>query len=161
MCPSLNVSHFPYLYMTTKSYSNAEWKNARTRQSSRDLLFVLSSCKVAGKVVPVPAPVAANVTLERVFVAMATHVNGVEDVIGEVDVAVGAVLEQLRLVARVRRSWLTVSAAVTRRARPVAALPPVGRIPNVRRRCERHDGTGDVAGNGGRRLYEKRGFFFG
>lgn len=110
---------------------------------------MLSSGKVAGKVIPVSAPVPADVTLEGIFVAVATHVNGVEDVIRKVDVAVGTVLEQLRLVARVRRSGLAVGATVTWRARPVTALPPVGRIPNVRRRCKRHDGTGHTAGNGG------------
>lgn len=130
-----------------RSSSNNERENVRSLLSSRDLLFVLPSGKVAGEVVPVSAPVAAYVTLEWVFVAMATHVNGVEDVIGEVDVAVGAVLEQLRLMAGVWRSRLAVSATITGRACPVAALSPVGRVPNVRRRCERHNGTGDVAGN--------------
>lgn len=110
---------------------------------------MLSSGEVAGKIVPVSAPMATNVTLEGIFIAMATHVNGIEDVIREVDVAVGAVLEQLRLVVRVRCSRLAVRAAVTGRARPVAALPPVGCVPNVRRWRERHDGTGDVAGNRG------------
>lgn len=121
---------------------------------------MLSSGEVAGKVVPVSAPMATNVTLEGVFIAMATHVNCVEDVIGEVDVAVRAVLEQLWLVVRVWRSRLAVSATVTGRARPVAALPRMGRVPNVWRRCECHDGTGDVAGNCGRWLYKERGFFF-
>lgn len=147
--PRLNMSHFPDLYITTISYSNADRKNVRSLLSSRDLLFVLSSSKVAGEVVPVSAPVATDVTLEGIFIAMATHVNGVKDVIGEVDVAVRAVVEQLRLVAGVRCSRLAVCAAVTGRACPVAALPPMCRVPNVRRRRESHDGTGDVAGNGG------------
>lgn len=160
MYPSPKVPHFPNLHICI-SYGNAERKNAWSLPSSRDsvLLFVLSSGKVAGKVVPVSAPVATNVTLEGVFVAMATHVNGVEDIVWKIDVAVGAVLEQLRLVGRVRRSRLAVSAAVSGRARPVTALPPMGRVPNVWRRCECHNGTGNVAGNGGRWLYKERGLF--
>lgn len=156
MCASLNFSHFSDLYV----YDNAEQKHVWSFPSPTDLLFVLPSGEVAGEVVPVSAPVATNVTLEGVFVAMATHMNSVQDIIGKIDVAVGAVVEQLRFVTRVRRSRLAVSGAVTGRARAVATLTPVSRVPNVRRRCERHNGTGNTAGNGGRRLYEKGGFFF-
>lgn len=148
-CPTLKASQFPDLYITTTSYGNADWTNFRSLPSSRGLLFVLSPGKVAGKVVPVSAPVPTDVTLERIFIAMATHVNGVENIIWEVDVAVRTVVEQLRLVARVWCSGLAVSATVARRARSVTALPPVGRVPNVWHRRESHNRTGDVAGNGG------------
>lgn len=72
---------------------------------------MLTSGKVAGKVILVSAPVPADVTLEWVLIAMATHVDGVEDVIREVDVAVGAVVEQLGVLGGVGSPWLAVGAA--------------------------------------------------
>lgn len=48
--------------------------------------------KVAGKVVLVLALAATDVALKRVLIAMAAHVNGIEDVVREVDVTVLAVM---------------------------------------------------------------------
>lgn len=46
---------------------------------------MLSTGKMARKVVFVYAHVTTDVALERLFVAMAAHVNGVEDVIQKVN----------------------------------------------------------------------------
>ena len=42
---------------------------------------VLPASEVAGKVILVPALTAADITLEGVLVAVATHVNGIHDVV--------------------------------------------------------------------------------
>lgn len=55
-------------------------------------LLVLPACKVAGKVVLALTLVATDVALEWVLIAMAAHVDGVEDIVGEVDVTVLAVM---------------------------------------------------------------------
>lgn len=48
--------------------------------------LMLSACKMTRKVIFVHAHVTTDVTLERVFVAMASHVNGVEDIIHKVNI---------------------------------------------------------------------------
>lgn len=61
-------------------------------------LFVLASCKVTSKVITVPASVSTNVTLKRVLITMATHVDGVEDVVGKIYMTVGAVVKHLGIL---------------------------------------------------------------
>lgn len=61
---------------------------------------MLPAGEVASKVVLALALVAADVALERVFVAMAAHVNGVKDVVGEVDVTVLAVMQSVGVLER-------------------------------------------------------------
>lgn len=56
---------------------------------------MLPACKVAGKVVLALALVATDVALEWVLVAMAAHVNGVKDVVREVDITVLAVMQHV------------------------------------------------------------------
>lgn len=51
--------------------------------------------KMTGKVVLAPALVATDVALEGVLVAVAAHVDGVQDVVREVDVTVLAVVQHL------------------------------------------------------------------
>ena len=72
---------------------------------------MLAPGKVAGKVVAIPAAVAADVALEWVLIAVAAHVDGKEDVVREVDVAVRAVLQHLRVLLQGRGTWLTSDAA--------------------------------------------------
>jgi len=61
---------------------------------------VLPAGKVAGEVVLALALVAADVALEWVLVAVAAHVDGVEDVVGEVDVTVLAVVRRVGVLER-------------------------------------------------------------
>lgn len=68
-------------------------------------LLMLPPSEVAGKIILVLALVAADVALERVLVAVTAHVDGAEDVIGEVDVTVQAVEQNLGVVVRDRQSW--------------------------------------------------------
>lgn len=49
---------------------------------------MLSASKMAREVVSVDAHVTTDVALEWMFVAMAAHVNGVEDVIQKVNITV-------------------------------------------------------------------------
>lgn len=74
-------------------------------------LFVLASRKVTGKIIAVSAPVSAYVTLERVLITMAAHVDGVEDVVREINVTVGAVVEHLGVLYRGGCPWLAVGTA--------------------------------------------------
>lgn len=74
-------------------------------------LFVLASRKVTGKIIAVSAPVSAYVTLERVLITMAAHVDGVEDVVREIYVTVGAVVEHLGVLYQGGRPWLAVGTA--------------------------------------------------
>lgn len=67
--------------------------------------LVLPAGEVAGKVVLALALVATDVALERVFVAMAAHVNGVKDVVGEVDVTVLAVMQSVGVLELRRQTW--------------------------------------------------------
>lgn len=57
--------------------------------------LVLPAGKVAGKVVLALALVTADVALERVLVAVAAHVNGVQDVVWEINVTVLAVVQDV------------------------------------------------------------------
>lgn len=70
---------------------------------------MLPASKVAGKVVLAFALMAADVALEWVLVAMAAHVDGVEDVVGEVDVTVLAVMQHVGVLewGRQARGWCT------------------------------------------------------
>lgn len=58
-------------------------------------LFMLSTGKMACKVVSVDAHVTTDVALEWMFVAMAAHVNGVEDNIQELNITVLAFMRGL------------------------------------------------------------------
>lgn len=66
--------------------------------------LVLPSGKVAGKVVLALALVTADVALERVLVAMATHVNGVQDVVWEINVTVLAVMQDMGVLEWCRQA---------------------------------------------------------
>ena len=59
---------------------------------------MLTPCKVASKVILAPTSVTTDVALEGVLITVATHVDGVEDVVGEVDVTVLAAVKQLRVL---------------------------------------------------------------
>lgn len=71
-------------------------------------LFMLASCKVTGKVIAVPASESTYVTLKRVLVTMASHVDGIEYVVWEIYMAVGAVVECLGILYWGGCSRLTV-----------------------------------------------------
>lgn len=73
--------------------------------SSIHPLLVLPAGKVASKVILALALVAADVALEWVLIAMAAHVNGVKDVVGEVDVTVLAVMQQVVVLERGGQAW--------------------------------------------------------
>ncbi len=66
---------------------------------------MLPAGKVAGKVILALALIAADVALEWVFVAMAAHVDGVEDVVGEVDVTVLAVVQHVGVLEWGGQAW--------------------------------------------------------
>lgn len=111
--------------------------------------LVLAAGKVARKVVLALALVAADVALERVFVAVAAHVDGVEDVVREVDVTVLAVVQSVRLLqwrrqARRRRAGPTVGDARGAGVPTVlTARPGAGAATAVRRRARfGRDGRG-------------------
>lgn len=61
--------------------------------------------KVAGEVILAFALVATDVALEGVLVPMATHVDGVEDVVREVDVTVLAVMQHVGILERGGQAW--------------------------------------------------------
>lgn len=61
--------------------------------------------KVAGKVILAFALVATDVALEWVLVAMAAHVDGVKDVVREVDVTVLAVMQHMGVLEWGRQAW--------------------------------------------------------
>lgn len=66
--------------------------------------LVLPTGKVAGKVVLALALVTADVALERVLVAMAAHVNGVQDVVWEINVTVLAVMQNMGVLEGCRQA---------------------------------------------------------
>lgn len=66
---------------------------------------MLPASKVAGKVVLALALVAADVALEWVLVAVAPHVDGVEDVVREVDVTVLAMMQHMGVLEWDRQTW--------------------------------------------------------
>lgn len=66
--------------------------------------LVLPTGKVAGKVVLALALVTADVALEGVLVAMAAHVNGVQDVVWEMNVTVLAVMQDMGVLERCRQA---------------------------------------------------------
>lgn len=68
-------------------------------------LLVLATSKVTGKVILALALVTTNVALEWVLVTMATHVDGVEDVVREVDVTVLAVVKHVRVLKWGGQAW--------------------------------------------------------
>lgn len=65
---------------------------------------MLPTSKVAGKVVLALALVAADVALERVLVTMAAHVDGVQDVVREINVTVLAVMQDVGVLERCRQA---------------------------------------------------------
>lgn len=67
-------------------------------------LLVLPSGKMAGKVILALALVSADVALEWVLVAVATHVYGVKDVIWEINVTVLAVVQDVGVLGRCRQA---------------------------------------------------------
>lgn len=66
---------------------------------------MLPTGKVAGKVILALALVSADVALEWVLVAMAAHVDGVQDVVGKVDVTVLAVMQHVGVLEWGRQAW--------------------------------------------------------
>lgn len=79
---------------------------------------MLPSCEVTGEIILVFAFAAAYVALERVLVPVAAHVDGVEDVVGEVHVAVLAVVQELRVLGRQgRRGRARLAVSYARGAR--------------------------------------------
>lgn len=121
---------------------------------------MLPPSKVTGKLILVPASMATDVALERILVAMATHVYGVKHIVGEVDVAVGAVMQKLWFMPpRGGRARLTIGAAVGGCAGSVAAVAGVPRpVPDLGRGCERGRRAGD---NGRGRLDQEDGLLIG
>lgn len=69
------------------------------------VLLVLPASKVASKIVLALALVTTDVALEWVLVAVAAHVDGVEDVVREVDVTVLAVMQHVGVLQRGREAW--------------------------------------------------------
>lgn len=61
--------------------------------------------KVAGKVILALALVPTNVALEGVLIPMTPHVDGVEDVVREVDVTVLAVMKHVGVLQWGRQAW--------------------------------------------------------
>lgn len=68
-------------------------------------LLVLPAGKVASKVILALALVATDVALEWVLIAVATHVNGVKDVVREVDVTMLAVMQHVGVLECGRKPW--------------------------------------------------------
>lgn len=66
---------------------------------------MLPPCKVTRKVILALALVATDIALEWVLVAMASHVDGVQDVVWEVDVTVLAVMKHVRIVKWGGQPW--------------------------------------------------------
>lgn len=69
------------------------------------LLLVLPSSKVAGKVVLALAFVATDVALEWVLIAVTAHVDGVQDVVREIDVTVLAMMQHVGILKWGRKAW--------------------------------------------------------
>lgn len=134
---------------------------------------MLPTCKVAGKVIFAFALVATNVALERVLVAMAAHVDGVEDVVGVIDVTVLAVMQHVWVLkwSGLDRGWCAgLAVGNTGSAGVLAAWPTtrtaatVWRGPGLwgdrrRRGCVGHAGCDSYGGSGWVwLLYEERLF---
>lgn len=66
---------------------------------------MLPAGKVAGKVILALALVATDVALEWVLVAVAAHVDGVEDVVWEIDVTVLAVMQHVGVLDWGGQAW--------------------------------------------------------
>lgn len=64
------------------------------RTLHRSVLFMLATGKMARKVIPVKAHVTANVALEWMFVTVAAHVNGVENIISELNFTMLALIQE-------------------------------------------------------------------
>lgn len=107
------------------------------------MLIMLASCEVASKVVLVFTLTPTNVTLERIFKSMASHVDGVKDIVRKVHVTVWAVVQELGVlhgqggrrgaglaVADAGRAG--VSAAVAAGPRHGAVVPLIVSGPGVR-----------------------------
>lgn len=137
---------------------------------------MLPPSEVAGKVILAFALVAADVALEWVLVAVAPHVDGVEDVVGEVDVTVLAVMQHVGVLnggglARGRGAGLAVGYArgagapavlAARSARGTAVT--VWRGAGLQRDRGRgsgasHAGRDDNRSGGGVRLLDEEGLF--
>ncbi len=105
--------------------------------------LVLPAGEVAGKVILALALMAADVALEWVLVTVAAHVDGVKDVVREVDVTVLAVMQHVGVLegsgqAWSRRTGLTVgntrgtsAPAVLAAGSPSRAAVAVGRSPGL------------------------------
>lgn len=93
---------------------------------------MLPSCEMTGKIILVFTLASTYVTLKRIFIPMASHVDGVKDVVGKVHVTVLAVVQELRVLDRQGRSrgaWLAVSyAGRTRVGTGFAARPRHGAV---------------------------------
>lgn len=122
---------------------------------------MLAAGKVAGKVVLALALVTADVALEWVLVAMAAHVNGVEDVVGEEDVTVLAVMQHVGVLEWDRQAWGRCTGLAVRDTRgtgaptvlaagsPSWAAIAVGRRPGLRGDWGRGGGMGHAGDSHG------------
>lgn len=105
---------------------------------------MLPAGKVTGKVIFALALVATDVALEWVLIAVAAHVDGVQDVVREVDVTVLAVMQHVRVLewggqARgwraglaVGNTWGTCAHAVLTAGSPTRATIAVRGGPGLR-----------------------------
>lgn len=71
------------------------------------MLTMLSSCKMASKVILIFTLAPAYVALKGIFKSMTPHVNSIKDIVREVHVTVLAVMQKLRVLNRQGGSWST------------------------------------------------------
>lgn len=138
--------------------------------------LVLPPSKVTSKVILALALVATDVALEWVLVAVAAHVDGVEDVVGEVDVTVLAVMENVgvlnggrlawgrRAGLAVGYAWSAGTSAVLAARSPRGTAAAVRRGPGLggdrgRRSGMSHAGRDGDRSRGGVGLLDQEGFF--
>lgn len=76
------------LYITKIKISVTMFTCCTSAACCKESLFMLATGKMARKVVFVYAHVSTDVALERMFIAMTAHVNGVEDIVGKVNITV-------------------------------------------------------------------------
>lgn len=98
-------------------------KNPSVQKFFQDVrpLLVLPAGKVACKVILALALVTADVALEWVFVAVTAHVNGVKDVVREVDVTVLAVMQHVGVLQQGRQAWYWCAGLAVRDTRGTGA----------------------------------------
>lgn len=107
----MNLKSADILLEMTKNKDNQGTKDKRQNPIKRNVLMfqsvlvMLPSCKMTGKIILVFAFASTYVALERVFIPMTSHVDGVKDVVCEVHVTVLAVVQKLRVLDRQGRGW--------------------------------------------------------